>query len=126
MKLLKGLKSIVYEKKQMMSRPEHFEIEIKDDKNVVKYNSDILWNNSEELIIKEVSDEVVWEFLQKLFGMIYNWKEEYYDYNIIDGTEWKLEIKFTDGKTKKYLGKNAFPNNFEYLDKIKNEMIEKI
>lgn len=119
---MKGVKSIIYKKNQTFLKEEYFEIEIKNKKNLLKHNNSY-FQFQDGIISKKLSDEKVFEFFKKLFSLIDNWKDEYINYNIIDGVEWKLEISFTNGKIKRYIGKNDFPNNFEYLDKIKDELI---
>ena len=43
-----------------------------------------------------------------------DWKK-YYCNDILDGTEWTLELTFSNGKVKKFCGCNAFPYNFDKL-----------
>lgn len=65
-------------------------------------------------------------YVDKLFRIIDDWKSKYENTNIIDGIEWQLQITYKNGETKYYFGKNDFPSNFEYLDKIKYEIINKM
>lgn len=65
-------------------------------------------------------------YVDKLFRIIDGWKNKYENINIIDGIEWQLQITYKNGETKHYFGKNDFPSNFEYLDKIKYEIINKM
>ena len=43
---------------------------------------------------------------------------------VLDGTKWSLIIEFKDGRTKKYVGINDSPLNFDYLEKINKKLIE--
>ena len=63
------------------------------------------------------------EFLAELqkvnVGM---WAKEYSDYGLVeDGTQWKFEITYNDGKTRKYEGSNDFPRTFNALSSLKTE-----
>ncbi|OJF94591.1 hypothetical protein [Alkalibacterium sp. 20] len=51
---------------------------------------------------------------------VLSWDEDYYDSNIMDGTQWELKLKFDNRKKFKVAGSNLFPALFdellEYLD----------
>lgn len=116
--MLKNIKTIIYEKNFAFSNKQYFQLDIYEDKNVLKYNDG---DN-----IKNVNDDLAMQYVEQLFRIIDGWKNIYENNSILDGGEWKLEITYKDGEIKHYYGKNEFPNNFEYLDKIKNELISKI
>lgn len=111
--MFKDISKVVYKKENMLSFEEYFELEINEDASIIKYNNKI----------KNINDELVMNYFDRLFRIIDGWKEEYIDNTVIDGLEWKLQITYKDGFVKQYIGKNDFPNNFEYLDKIKYEII---
>lgn len=59
-----------------------------------------------------------WEtLLDKLFGKLYihEWKEEYIDEDILDGTQWSLKIDLDADHIIKTGGSNAFPPYWEEL-----------
>ena len=118
-----NIKEIIYIKKMMPSVSEYFLLQIDESENKIKYIDDRDFDK--EPMVKVVSKEVVIEFLDKLLRIIDSWKEEYIDNGIIDGTEWQLKIVYKSGYERNYCGKNAFPDNYEALDKIKREMIKK-
>ena len=62
----------------------------------------------------EISKE---EFLQELNRLhIYEWKRNYVNRFSLDGTQWDLEICYSDGrKLFKSSGNNAYPYNFKQL-----------
>jgi len=47
-----------------------------------------------------------------------NWKKEYIDYDVLDGTEWKLIITYSDEKPVEYRGSNAYPSKWDNLVSI--------
>lgn len=57
-------------------------------------------------------------FLNRLRELhIEGWKSKYIDPDILDGTQWELEIYFYDGyKPVKIAGSNAYPDNFAELE----------
>lgn len=100
-----------------MHSTEYFELEINENSNIVKYTDTIRKNK-----MKNVEDELVMKYFIQLFKIIDGWKNKYEDNNTIDGMEWQLQIIYKSGEIEEYCGKNDFHNNFEYLDKIKNEI----
>lgn len=57
------------------------------------------------------------EFIEELKDIrIGNWKKEYIDLCVLDGTQWELEIRFSNGRRAfKTGGSNAYPYNFDQL-----------
>ena len=50
------------------------------------------------------------------------WKKEYFNPDILDGTQWSVDIKYEDGKERHYSGSNMFPYNFsEFLSVVREE-----
>ena len=48
-----------------------------------------------------------------------DWEQYYMDSEILDGTQWSLELYFTDKKQPvKFVGSNAYPDNFVELEKL--------
>lgn len=79
------------------------------------------------MIKKEnLDNKIIEEYLDKLIRVIDDWKEKYENQYVIDGIEWNLQINFQDGTKRYFKGKNDFPDNFEYLNKVNNELINKI
>ena len=60
------------------------------------------------------------EFLNRLRELhIEGWKSKYIDPDILDGTQWELEIYFSDGyKPVTIAGSNAYPDNFAELERL--------
>lgn len=121
MKLIMEIKSIVYEKKAMPTLEEHFKLEIGEHINLFEYTI-----NKNKVKDDTINNELVTQFVDNLFRIIDDWQSNYENSNLIDGTEWNLQIMYRNGKIQSYSGKNNFPNNFEYLEKIKSELIDNI
>lgn len=62
------------------------------------------------------------EFLEELFGLhLGEWRHSYRNDQICDGTQWNLEIQYSDGQEPfKVSGSNAFPFNFDELRELTN------
>ncbi len=58
------------------------------------------------------------ELIEKLADFhLGEWRKEYVDFNVMDGTQWSLIIKFSSGKVFRSCGSNRFPYNFfEFLE----------
>ena len=50
------------------------------------------------------------------------WKKDYFNPDILDGTQWSVDIKYDGGEKRHYSGSNMFPYNFnEFLDVVREE-----
>lgn len=117
--MFKNIKNVMYEKNLMLSSPEYFKIVICEDSNILEYSDNKYMDSIKNPKIQQVNDELVNKYFDKLFRIIDGWKNEYVKNDIVDGTQWQLQITYKDDNIKHYFGKNDFPSNFEYLDKIK-------
>ncbi len=86
-----------------------------------KNNFEISFMNQGHLVthyIKQPS-EIKWDkfflFLDDI--KIWEWKKEYIDPNILDGTQWEIKISNSYKKIKSY-GSNKFPNKKKFNDLI--------
>lgn len=70
-------------------------------------------SNEMEPIVKEFPSAKM-DFLEAFDSLhIGEWKSEYNNYGVLDGSFWSLEIRFNNGhKTVRKTGSNAFPYNF--------------
>ena len=65
---------------------------------------------------QELPLEMSKEIIASLAGFTAeNWEDQYVDSRVADGTQWKLEIVFADGSTRKITGSNAWPKDFPRL-----------
>lgn len=71
-------------------------------------------SNEMEPIFKEFPSAKM-DFLDAFASLhIGEWKSEYNNYGVLDGSFWSLEIRFNNGhKTVRKTGSNAFPYNFD-------------
>lgn len=84
-------------------------------------NGQVIFNASNELFITKHNKEFYDYFIEKLNRMTTNWNNNYVNNQIMDGTQWDLNIKSIN---KNFSGSNAFPENYDevikYLDKTFN------
>lgn len=115
------IKSIVYEKKSMPTLEEHFKLEIEENINLFEYTI-----NKNKIKSNNINNKLVTQFIDDLYRAIDGWESNYENGNVVDGTEWNLQIIYINGKIQGYSGRNNFPSNFEYIEKIKRELIDNI
>lgn len=71
-------------------------------------------DSDNEVLISECDKEYFFRDLRDLY--IGEWRKKYVNNNILDGTQWCLIIKYSNGKPQaKYYGSNAYPYSFEKL-----------
>ena len=122
--MLKLIKSIIYEKISSPGLIEYIKIELLDEENILEFVDNMYPSSFNKPICVTVSDELLNDFIDKLLRTTAEWNTEYYQRNIIDGTEWKLKILLKNNTEKCYAGRNDFPSNFEYLDRLKYELLK--
>lgn len=49
---------------------------------------------------------------------IHEWKKNYIDPSVLDGTQWELKIRLTNGRKRTYYGSNDYPPYWDELVKI--------
>lgn len=69
------------------------------------------WNN----ILSELLDKIC----------IQEWKKDYVNLNILDGTQWEFTVTYEGKKRKSYGGSNAYPPRWEEFDRIFSVFTEK-
>lgn len=122
--MIKDISEITFIKKGAFNKADYFQIEILEDKNLLKFIDNRYYSTMNDPVIKNISDEIVMDFLDKLFRIVDSWNEKYINNNTFDGTKWQLVIKFRDGHSRQYYGKDSYPNNFEALENLKYNIIE--
>lgn len=64
-----------------------------------------------------------YDFTDKLCSIVLGWHSEYINENILDGESFFVEIE-DENMTKKYVGKNSYPYNYnEFLKLVKGVII---
>jgi len=60
------------------------------------------------------------KIVNTLYGSLYlnEWKKEYVDMDIMDGTQWSLKIKLTNNRKRTYYGSNDYPPYWNELLKL--------
>lgn len=74
-------------------------------------------NNASEINLNtfEKDGEYYQKFINEILVEIKNWNESYSDNNIMDGTQWNIQLIEYN---KKYSGSNDFPQNYKNVVKI--------
>lgn len=68
---------------------------------------------------KQLSTEEWFKFVHGLYRCyICDWKKRYVDPDILDGTQWELEVTFINRKPLKCYGSNMFPPHWSKLLKV--------
>lgn len=57
-------------------------------------------------------------FIEELESVVKDWKESYNNNNIMDGTQWHIDLV---EKNKRYFGSNEFPKNYTQLQDVLNK-----
>ena len=95
----------------------HQEIYIDLKTGEFKYSHSI----EEESFFITLYPDVIEDFIDKLIETnLLNWKRNYYDNDILDGTQWEIEI-IRDGRNFKRYGNNNYPKEWERLCKLIGE-----
>lgn len=102
-----GIKNIEYKNKNGI-----FQINIKD--------RTLCYMN----IKQEISQNTIFNYLERLFRIIDTWQEEYSNANIIGSDNWQLLIDYTDGRRKKYSGYSNLPSNFEAFQRLNQDLVK--
>lgn len=74
----------------------------------------------------EMSDDIQitpekWaKIVDTLYGKLslHEWKKDYIDYSVLDGTQWELIINLTNKRIRHYHGSNAYPPYWNELKKV--------
>lgn len=97
-----------------------------DLKNIIRKNSyisDLIFED--EIDIKDILiSEVNWRiFLNSLKEIdIINWKDDYYDDDICDGSQWSVDINFLNNRCIHKCGSNRYPMYWDKFLKVFEEV----
>jgi len=80
--------------------------------NGLTYLNRVFLGSSKRLDINREEINDIFEFCEKLD--VFNWKKEYHNPNMLDGTGWELELNF-NGKYVKSSGINDYPKGYDAL-----------
>lgn len=69
---------------------------------------------------KQIAPAKWQRIVNQLYGQLYlhEWKKEYVDLNVLDGTQWSLDINLTNNRVRHYYGSNDYPPYWSELKKI--------
>ncbi|MCR4944517.1 MAG: hypothetical protein K5986_08740 [Clostridium sp.] len=81
------------------------------------------FENAEKEVSIKLTDEQFFKYIHKIYcASIMEWKEEYDNPNILDGTQWGVTIKYYDGKEKNWYGNNDYPPLWNKFLKAVNQL----
>jgi|GEM_PF-658551 len=68
---------------------------------------------------KQIRAATLKRIVDTLYGKMYlhEWNKHYDDFSVLDGEQWSLDIKMTEGRIRSYRGNNAYP---PYWNELKN------
>lgn len=85
-----------------------------------------IFSYAEPLLIpdNQIVEQDESEFIKVLNEIaLTSWKKKYYNNDVLDGTQWEIEIKYNHQKIlRKYYGSNEFP----FVDKTTNSISSKV
>ena len=75
---------------------------------------------SEQPVETEISSAKWNKIVNTLYESLYlnEWKKEYVDNDILDGTQWSLDIKLSSNRKRSYHGTNDYPPYWNELIKV--------
>lgn len=75
---------------------------------------------SEQPVETEISSAKWNKIVNTLYGPLYlnEWKKDYVNNDILDGTQWSLDIKLTNNRKRSYHGSNDYPPYWNELLKV--------
>lgn len=98
--------------------------EIKIDFNLMR----VTYSHSleqREPLTKNVSPELLEEFIERLKDINFlNWRSRYVDPDVLDGSEWQIEI-IREGRNLRKYGINSYPDEWEDFCKAIEKISEK-
>jgi 5-methylcytosine-specific restriction enzyme subunit McrC len=100
--------------------PDGMFVDLKHPENYINFNS--------EIAIKEMllSSEKWLSFAKEIdYLEITSWNNKYYDNDICDGTQWRLEISFSSGNKISKCGSNQYPSNWNKFINVMRKYIDK-
>lgn len=123
--MIKGIREVKFVRNDFSKVTDYFLLEIDDKRNLLTFKDSRNFDGNDKLQKISISNERVMHFIDNLFRIIADWERKYVDISSLDGTEWQLLIKLSN-EEEEYWGNNIFPNNFEALDRLMNEIIEAV
>ncbi len=107
---------IVYLETGFSPRTERIMIDLENEKISYEFSYTIGKIGKEGYEKRELPPKAVKALKAELAGFSTDrWDERYSDPRVHDGTQWQLEIIFSDGSSRKISGSNAWPKDFERL-----------
>lgn len=110
---LKDVQSIVVSYGGFLYGYDERTITFEGQKIITDRSATFILPSKRELLRKFFKGMTKDSLLEKLKNLhIGEWKKWYEDICVVDGIQWSVEFKYTDGKKRKFSGSNRFPYNF--------------
>ena len=76
-------------------------------------------------IKKELSADEWKAFSDKIMSTfhLFDWKDEYVNHDILDGTQWSIKVNYIDETQKEVYGSNDYPDNWDDFIQFINEFV---
>ena len=123
---LRNVQSIMVEYGGFLCGGETRKITFNGDKILVDRNYRMAVPDIDELDREFYKDMVKDDLLEGLAGIhMGEWKKEYDDPCVLDGIQWSIVIRYTDGRKKVFEGSNSYPPGFyDFLDIMQIDVID--
>lgn len=77
----------------------------------------------EDKVLINVSKDEWKNFWRKIDKInVWDWQKDYFNQDVLDGTQWELIIKRDNKKSIKIFGSNAYPENFQSFLNVINSI----
>lgn len=76
----------------------------------------VMWGGKESHISADKWNEILDTLYTKVY--LHEWKKTHWTFGILDGEEWGLSLKLTNGRVRNYKGFNAYPPYWSALQKL--------
>ena len=97
----------------------------KNDKGAVVEVSQIMSFDKPDM--RQITKGKWQKIVNTLYGQMYlhEWKKDYVNMNVLDGTQWRLDITLTNRRKRSYHGSNDYPPYWKELLKVFKEFATK-
>ena len=115
------LQSFVFSIGGLLNTSHHIFFDCLSGNKVIRYKHTEFGNNADLTENIELGENECNNFIKDIEECRINtWNGDYYNLNILDGLQWRLEIKYEGGEIISKSGSNAYPENWnQFLSVIK-------
>lgn len=82
------------------------------------------FGGGEEALCIEITEAEFMKYIHKIYSAsLLEWKEEYVDLGVLDGTQWTITVRYASGKERKWYGSNDYPPVWKKFLKAVNALM---